>query len=405
MTRLLLYKMKRMNKTKIFITFLWLAATISIVQAQDDPQNYYNPLFNGAPSLSIVPDARGSAMGDVGAATEADIYSQHWNPAKYAFAYSKAGIGVTYTPWLTKLGLTDMYIGYLAGYYKLGETDRNAISASIRYFSIGSIQITDENGSNVNETSPYEASVDIGYSMKLTENLSGGVVFRYIYSDLGTTASESDYYPGSSMAGDLALYYNNYLMIGNNECLLGLGLNMSNMGPKISYGDADYNSSFLPTNLKIGGSLLFPMDDYNTLSINVDANKLMIPTPPDYRNMTAEEREQARQEYNRKGFSIGGMFKSFGDAPGGAREEFREVTWSFGAEYAYDNKFFVRGGYFYESPYKGNRQYFSVGAGFKLQSLQIDASYLISTVPSNPLDQTFRFSLCFDMEGLRSLMR
>ncbi|GHT62347.1 hypothetical protein FACS189451_06460 [Bacteroidia bacterium] len=363
-------------------------------------------MYNGAPSLSIVPDARGSGMGDIGAATEPDIYSQFWNPAKYAFAYSKAGIGVTYTPWLRRLGITDMYIGYLAGYYKLGETDRNAVSASIRYFSIGGINITDEGGNPISETTPYEASVDLGYSMKLTENFSLGAVFRFIYSDLGTAAaSESDYYPGWSMAGDLAFYYNNYLMLGNNECLFGLGLNMSNMGPKISYGDAEYNSSFLPSNLKVGASLLFPMDDYNTLSLNVDVNKLMIPTPPDYRNMTAEEREQARQDYNQKPFSIGGMFNSFGDAPGGMREELREYTWSFGAEYAYDNKFFFRGGYFYESPYKGNRQYFSVGAGFKFNSLQIDASYLISTVPSNPLDQTLRFSLCFDMDGLRSLMR
>jgi hypothetical protein len=392
-----------MNKTKIFITFLLLIATIFIVQAQDDEnsKDYFNPLTHGVPSLSVAPDARGSAMGDLGAATEADIYSQYWNPAKYAFAYSKAGIGLTYTPWLAKL-VDDINLVYLAGYYKLGESDRNAISASIRYFSVGNIQLTDDNNNFIVDASPYEVSVDAGYSLKLTENLSSGVVFRFIYSDLGAGASEG-LYPGWSMAGDLAFYYNNYLMIGNSECLFGLGLNASNMGSMISFDNGN-TSNYLPTNLRLGASLLFPMDDYNTMSLNVDANKYMTPTPPDVRNVEDVERDALLEEYRNIG-AFKGIFKSFNDAPGGLREEFNEIFWSFGAEYAYDNKFFVRGGYFYENQYKGNRQYFSVGAGFKLNSIQIDASYLISTVPSNPLDQTLRFSLCFDMDGLRSLMR
>jgi hypothetical protein len=392
-----------MNKTKIFITFLLLIGTMFIVQAEgdEDSKNYFNPLTHGVPSLSVAPDARGSAMGDLGAATEADIYSQYWNPAKYAFAYSKAGIGLTYTPWLAKL-VDDINLVYLAGYYKLGESDRNAVSASIRYFSIGNIRLMDDNNNFIVDASPYEVSVDAGYSLKLTENLSAGVVFRYIYSDLGAGASEG-LYPGWSMAGDLAFYYNNYLMIGNSECLFGLGLNASNMGSMISFDNGNTNN-YLPTNLRLGASLLFPMDDYNTLSLNVDANKYMTPTPPDVRNLEDVERDAKLEEYRNIG-AFKGIFKSFNDASGGAREEFNEIFWSFGAEYAYDNKFFVRGGYFYENPYKGNRQYFSVGAGFKLNSIQIDASYLISTVPSNPLDQTLRFSLCFDMDGLRSLMR
>jgi long-subunit fatty acid transport protein len=216
-------------------------------------------------------------------------------------------------------------------------------------------------------------------------------------------ASQGDLFPGSAMAGDVAFYYNNYLMLGNSECLLGLGLNASNIGSKISYDEGN-NTIFLPANLKLGGSLLFPMDEYNTLAFNMDINKYMFPTPPDTRDMNPEERQQALLKYYQTS-PLNGLFKSFSEAPGGMREKYQEITWSFGAEYAYDQKFFVRGGYFYENPYKGNRQYFSVGAGFKMNTLQVDASYLISTVPSNPLDQTLRFSLSFDMDGLRNLMR
>lgn len=396
-----------MNKTTVFITFLLAVSILPFaVQAQDDEnsKSYFNPLTHGVPSLGIAPDARGSGMGDAGVATEADIYSQYWNPAKYAFAFSKAGIGLTYTPWLAKL-VDDMDLVYLAGYYKLGDSDRQAVSASLRYFSIGNITLTDYNNNYVAEAKPYEASFDLGYSLKFTENLSGGVALRFIYSDLGTSGltGADDYYPGSAVAGDLAFYYNNYLMIGSNECLLGLGLNASNIGSKISFDKGNTNA-FLPTNLRIGGSLLFPMDDYNTLSLSLDMNKYMFPTPPDTRNMSTEEQQAALQDYYDTN-PLPGVFRSFSDAPGGAGEEFNEINWSFGAEYAYDNKFFVRGGYFYEHPNKGNLQYFSLGAGFKLNSLQIDVSYLISTVPSNPLDQTLRFSLCFDMDGLRGLMR
>ena len=341
-----------MNKTTVFITFLLAVSILPFaVQAQDDEnsKSYFNPLTHGVPSLGIAPDARGSGMGDAGVATEADIYSQYWNPAKYAFAYSKAGIGLTYTPWLAKL-VDDMDLVYLAGYYKLGDSDRQAVSASLRYFSIGNIRLTDYNNDYVAEANPYEASFDLGYSLKFTENLSGGVALRFIYSDLGTSGltGGDDYYPGSAVAGDLAFYYNNYLMIGNNECLLGLGLNASNIGSKISFDKGNTNA-FLPTNLRIGGSLLFPMDDYNTLSLNLDMNKYMFPTPPDTRTMNSEEQQTALNEYYNTN-PLPGVFQSFSDAPGGASEEFNEINWSFGAEYAYDNKFFVRGGYFYEHP-------------------------------------------------------
>jgi hypothetical protein len=369
--------------------------------AQDE-KDYFNPLQFGVPTLSIAPDARSGAMGDVGAATEPDVYSQHWNPAKYAFSYSKAGIGFTYTPWLRKI-VDDIYLGYLAGYYKLGSEDRHALSASLRYFSIGRIELTDARGDLIGESSPYEMTADLGYSLKLTETFSLGTALRFIYSDLGSGAGLEDLFPGQAFAADVAGYYNNYIMLGQSECMLGIGGTVANIGTKISYDDG-ITSNFLPTTLRLGASLLAPLDDYNTLSVNLDASKYLIPTPPDTRSLSDAEKDRVLNEYYSIS-PINGIFKSFSDAPGGAKEEFQEIRWGFGAEYAYDNKFFVRGGYFYENPNKGNFQYFSVGAGFKMKVLQLDVAYLISTVPSNPLDQTLRFSMSFDMDGLKNLMQ
>ena len=390
-----------MNNFKSIALVFFLFCSFSVARADDgSAKSAFNPLTVGVPSLTIAPDARAGAMGDVGVATDPDIFSQYWNPAKYAFAYSKAGIGLSYTPWLRSL-VNDMDLAYLAGYYKLGDSDRHAIGASLRYFSLGEIQMWDWNGDLIYATSPYEMSMDASYALKLTENFAGAVAFRFIYSDLGAGVEELE--PGTSWAADVSGYYNNYLMLGNSECLFGLGFNVSNIGTKISY-DADNTNNFIPTNLRLGGSLLMPMDDYNTISFNLDVNKYLIPTPPSTADMTAEEKQDALNKYFEIS-PISGMFKSFNDAPGGMKEEFQEIMWSVGAEYAYDNQFFVRGGYFYENPNKGNRQYFSVGAGFKLTSFQMDVAYLISTVPSNPLDQTLRFSLSFDMDGLRNLMR
>jgi len=386
-----------MNRIKILTTLLLFVCTALAIHAQKEA---FNPLIVGVPSLTIAPDARGGGMGDLGVATEPDIYSQYWNPAKYAFAYSKAGIGLSYTPWLKRL-VNDMDLVYLSGYFKLGNTDRQAVAASLRYFSLGQINMTDYSGATIQAVNPYEMAFDVGYSLKASETFSIGANLRFIYSDLGPGVEEL--YPGSAWAFDIAGYYHKYVMLGNNECLLGLGLNASNIGSKISY-DQGNTSNFLPTNLRLGGSLLFPMDQYNKIAINVDANKYMIPTPPYTDNMTAEEKQNALNTYYAIS-PISGIFKSFSDAPGGASEEFKEITWSVGAEYSYTDQFFVRGGYFHEDPSKGNRQYFSVGAGFKLTAFQLDVAYLISTVPSNPLDQTLRFSLSFDMDGLKGLMK
>jgi hypothetical protein len=284
----------------------------------------------------------------------------------------------------------------------LGDTDRYALSGSLRYFSLGYIPITtDGNGPPSMSVNPYEMSADVSYAMKFSETFSGAATFRFIYSDLG--AGVEELYPGSAVAVDLAGYYNNYLMLGNSESLLGLGFNISNIGSKISY-DSGNTNYFIPTNLRLGASLLLPMDEYNTIALSVDANKYLVPTPPDLDGLSEYDRNEALENY-RSISPITGMFKSFNDAPGGMKEELQEVMWSVGAEYAYDRKFLVRGGYFYENPNKGNRQFFSVGAGFKMSSFQMDIAYLISTVPSNPLDKTLRISLSFDMDGLKNLMK
>ena len=383
-----------MGRIKFYAVFLLWIGFHAIAQGADgnDSKNEFNPLLNGAPSLTIAPDARGSGLGDVGAATEPDIFSQYWNPAKFAFAFSKGGLGLSYTPWLKKM-IDDIDMVYLAGYHKIGSSDRQAIGVSFRYFSTGKIDISRPGETPIYDIiSPYDVSADLSYSMKFSEKFSGAVAFRYFHSDLGKIGE--GYYPGSAFAADIAGYYNSYTMLGNSECLFGLGINISNIGSKISYNQG-VSSVFMPANLRIGGSLLVPMDNSNTLSFNMDANKYLFPSPPDMSGMDAEEKQQALNNYYAMS-SLSGISKSFNES---------RVAVSFGLEYAYNNQFFVRGGYFYEKPQNGNRQFFSVGGGFKLNSLQLDVAYLLSTVPYNPLDQTLRLTISFDMDGLKSLVK
>ncbi|MDR0682382.1 MAG: type IX secretion system outer membrane channel protein PorV [Dysgonamonadaceae bacterium] len=388
-----------MSKIKLITLVFILLFVTGYTKAQNqESKKEFNPIQTGIPSLTIAPDARGGGMGDIGVATEPDVFSQHWNPAKYVFAYSKAGVSLSYTPWLAKL-VSDIDLVYASGYFKLGDSERTAIGSSVRYFSLGKILLTQGENDPVTETSPYEVSVDVSVSLKASETFSLAAAFRYIYSDLGAGVIE-DLDPASAYAADIAGYYNNYLMLGGNECMLGLGFNISNIGSKVSY-DGGNHQLFLPANLRLGGSLLFPLDDYNTLSLNADVNKFLVPTPP---SVSTETRDSLWVKYNAIS-SISGIFKSFSDAPGGLKEELQEIFWSIGAEYAYNNQFFVRGGYFHENKNKGIRRYFSLGAGFKLTAFQMDIAYLISTVPSNPLDQTLRFSLSFDMDGLKNLVR
>lgn len=378
------------------IMMLMLAAIALPAMAQKD--NFFNPVTTSVTSQSIAPDARSAGMGDVGAATDPDVVSQYWNPAKYPFNISRAGVAINYTPWLRQL-VSDIDLAYVAGYYRIG--DYSAVSASLRYFSLGEVQISNDENLTIN---PYEMSFDVAYSLMLSEHFSLGAAVRWIYSDL-TYDFTSDTAPGSAFAADLSCYYQNYLNIGERECQLGLGLNISNIGSKISFGGVN-NSEFIPTNMRLGASLMVPIDEYNRFTIAADANKLLVPTYP---KQNEGESTEAYQERVQKDYydvsSISGIFKSFGDAPGGFKEELQEIQWSVGAEYIYHDKFALRAGYHHESENKGNRKYFTVGAGFKMSVFSLDAGYVIATAKSNPLDQTLRFSLSFDMDGIKDLFR
>lgn len=376
------------------------------VNAQD--KNEFNPIQTGVTSLGIAPDARGASMGDLGAATDPDVNSQFWNPSKYAFAYSRAAVSLSYTPWLRKL-VNDIFLANLAGYWKIGSQDNQAISASLRYFSLGEVTQNNQDGGAIQSLNPYEMSFDIGYSRKLSEKFSMGVVFRYIYSDLGF----SDSYAGdqstgaSAFSADISGYYTTYPIIGRNECQWSWGFDISNIGTKVAYNDGE-KPAFLPTNLRLGTSFTFPLADYHNLAINLDLNKLLVPARPrqsDYDIDTPEGQAEyidALTDWEDMS-SFTGIFKSFSDAPGGFKEELREIMWSLGAEYSYNNQFFLRAGYFYENAMKGNHQYFAAGAGFSLNVVRLDASYMLATAQSSPLDQTLRFTLTFDMDGLKDL--
>ncbi len=397
-------------KIKSFL-IIALALVVSLpAMAENEAKNQFNPVQTGVTSLGIAPDARGAAMGDLGVATEPDAYSQYWNPSKYAFAYSTAAISLSYTPWLRKL-VNDIYLANLSGYWKIGGGDNQAISASLRYFSLGEVKLTDDSGVETNSVNPYEMAFDLGYSRKLSESFSMGVALRYIYSDLAfSDAYSAEQQTGASaFAADISGFLTTYPIIGQNECQWSWGFNLSNIGSKVSYNDGN-DPAFLPTNLRLGTTFTFPLAQYNNLSLSLDLNKLLVPTRPrqsDYTNedgsIDDEGYENALEDW-RNTSSISGIFKSFSDAPGGFSEELKEISFSLGAEYNYNQQFFVRAGYFYENPDKGNRQYFSFGAGFSLNVVQLDAAYMIATAQSSPLDQTLRFSLTFDMDGLKSLL-
>lgn len=386
--------MKSLLKSILLINIFMLS--VSVVFAQD-----LNPIVTAVPSLVITPDARSGGMGDAGVATAPDVYSQHWNPAKYAFIQSKAGFGLSYTPWLRKI-INDVALVYGVGYYKLGNENNQALSASIRYFSIGDVNITDQYGQLLNVVSPNEMAFDIGYSRKLTETFSGAVTVRYIRADYRNASENTS--AGNAFAADIAGYNESYINIGQSESLLSFGFNISNIGTKISVDDGAKND-FLPTNLRLGASLMYPVNDVSTLSFSVDLNKYLVPTPPvrEEGESWNDFRERNEKYYNTN--PISGIFKSFGDAPGGFSEELKEIMWSVGAEYDYDNKFRLRTGYFHENKMKGNRQYIGFGAGFKLTAFQLDVAYMLATAQQNPLDQTLRFSLAFDIDAMKNLLK
>ena len=381
-----------------------------VLSAQNDiKDNQFNPVNTGVTTLSIAPDARGSSLGNLGAATDPDMNSQFWNPSKYAFGYSTGGLSLSYTPWLRKI-VNDIFLANLAGYWKPGQNDNQAFSASLRYFSLGEVTTGYSTGTNIMTINPYEFALDLGYSRKLSEKFSMGVVLRYILSDLSyndTQTGESNT-AASAFSVDLSGYYTSFPMIGRNECQFSWGFDISNIGTKVSY-DHGANNAFLPTNFRIGANFMFPLADYNTLSFGLDLNKLLVPTKPNQKDFDTStvEGQQAYDDALDKWETmspITGIFKSFTDAPGGFKEELQEIGVSFGAEYAYNQQFFVRAGYNYEHPNKGGRSYFAFGAGFSLNVVQLDASYMLATAQSSPLDQTLRFTLTFDMDGLRDLL-
>lgn len=380
-----------------------LMVQLSLQASAQEKKDLFNPVNYAVVSQTIAPDARGGGLGDVGAATDPDVNSQYWNPAKYPFCISRAGVALNFTPWLRSL-VNDMNLAYLAGYYRIG--DHSAVSSSLRYFNLGKVYTSYEGAESGEGTTinPYEMSLDVAYSLMLSETFSLSAALRWIYSDMRFDERE-DNSPASAFAADIAVYYQNYINIGQRECQLGIGLNISNIGSKIKFSGNEY-SEFLPANLRLGASLMIPIDEYNRLTIAADANKLLVPTVPKQEEGedNSEYEDRVHREYDDIS-AIRGIFKSFGDAPGGFKEELQEIYYGVGAEYTYNDKFSLRAGYHHEAENKGNRKYFTVGAGFKMSVFQLDAGYVVATAKSNPLDQTLRFSLTFDMDGIKDLFK
>jgi Type IX secretion system protein PorV len=370
-----------------------------------------NTITTAVPFLMISPDSRAGGMGDGGVASSTDVNSIHWNASKLAFADKKLAIGVSYTPWLRAL-VPDINLAYLSGYY--ATKNNGTFGGSLRYFSLGDITFTDINGNTIGQFRPNEFALDVAYARKLSKVFSMGGAVRYINSNLtgGTYVDGSATRPGRTIAVDVsALYKKEKIKFGDKTGTLSFGMNVSNIGAKISYSDRNgkNNANYIPINLRLGGSMTLNIDDYNTVSFIADANKLMVPTPPIYEvdangSAIPDGNGGYKIAYGKdphRGFTEG-MFGSFTDAPGGAKEELREINYSFGMEYWYNKLFAIRGGYFYENPTKGNRQYLTLGAGVKYNVFGLDFAYLIPTKQRNPLENTLRFSLTFDFDAFKA---
>lgn len=396
---------------KVFSIFLLSLLVIPQVQAQkiDKKHDYLgrlNTITTAVPFLLIAPDSRAGAMGDVGCATSADINSQSYNPAKYVFNDNIFGISVSYSPWLRKL-VSDINLAYLSTYWKI--TDMDAIALSLRYFSLGDIQFTDEYGEDMGRQRPNEFAIDFTYSRKLIDQLSIAITPRFIYSNLTARqfAGGEETKPGLAGAADLSLFYEqDFSVKGLYNSTLRAGLNISNMGNKISYSSGSLRRDFLPTNLKLGIGYELAIDEYNVLALTAEINKLLVPTPPVYlldssgRPMRGEDNEPVIKSGRDPDVSVPqGIFQSFVDAPGGFKEEMQEYAWALALEYGYRDLFFVRTGFFHESKYKGNRQFFTIGAGVKYNIFNIDVSYLFSLSQHHPLANTLRFTLSFDFKS------
>ena len=381
-----------MKKIPLLFVFLFI---ISFAKAQE------NVITTGVPFLLVAADARAAGMADNGVASSADTFSQQWNPAKYAFALDKQGFSISYTPYLTDL-VNDISLGQLTYYNRLNE--RSAFAGSFRYFGLGNIELRETGDPNEipRTVSPSEFAFDGSYSLKLSEKFSMAVGARFINSNLKVASETGDASSASSFAIDVAGFFQSEEVAYNDfNGRWRAGFNIQNLGPKISYDNTEFSNNFLPANLKVGTGFDFILDDYNKVALNVEFNKLLVPTPqdPDLNgdgDITTEERAQNNEDYRSIGW-FSGVFQSFSDAPGGFSEELKEITYSVGAEYLYQDSFSLRMGYFHENPDKGARQFFSLGAGFKYNVVKVDVSYLFSTSQvKNPLENTLRFSLTFN---------
>ena len=386
------------------LTVALLCTTILNGQSQcfqDENGEWINPLgfpctntiVTSVPFLRIVPDARSGALGDAGIAISADANAMHFNASKLAFAEEDLSLSATYSPWLRALGLTDVYLAYLSGYRKIN--DEQAIGASLRYFSLGDIAFTDMNGESLGNGRPNEFELAGAYARKLADNFSAGLTLKFIYSNLAAdlTVEGRPIKAGIGGAADISFTYDSDYDGGNFKA----GLVFSNLGTKISY--TEDNNDYLPANLGLGVSWTFDLDDFNSISLIADMNKLLVPTPPHIGDVTPEEADEIFEEYKNQPV-VSSWFSSFGDAPEGFSEELREIMYSVGIEYWYDKQFAVRAGYFYENPLKGNRNYFTAGLGIKYNIFGLNISYLVPTSNRrNPLDNTLRFSLIFDFDA------
>ena len=393
---------------KIVISLAALLCTMRMsAQAVDDTMN---PLITSMPSVSIAPDGRAAGMGDVGVATEADFNSQYWNPAKYAYMYSKGGITASYTPWLRKL-VSDIDLAYLAGFYNIGEL-AGGIGASFTYFSMGDVALTDGSGNVIQNVRPNEWALDISYFRKLHEYVSMSVAVRVLYSDLNngynsSTSGGTEMHPACTAAADVAVYYRQPFELPMGTSYLAVGLTVKNLGGKMTYAD-DGSSNFIPASGNLGVSYELPCDKYNFLTFNLETNKLLVPSRKSRFTEGFDPNDETTWQMSQQAYSdlnpAKGWFQSLGDAPGGAKEEFHEVRWGAGIEYSYNKQFFARMGYSYENYYKGNRNYVTFGAGFHLSIVSLDVSYCVGQAASNPLDQTMRFTLGFDLYGIKDLV-
>ena len=389
-----------MKKKRVALLLFLIALSGKSLLFSQKSTGELNAIQTVVPFLTIAPDSRAGAMGDAGVATSPDVYSQHWNPAKFAFIDGNAGIGISYSPWLRNL-VPDINIAYLAGYKRIDT--KQVISASLLYSSLGPVPFTDEFGNLERTFNPNEFSIDAGYSRLFTDNLSGGIAFRFIYSNLtgGSYSGGVATKPGTSFAADVSGYYQKKISIFNKDGQLGLGLNFSNIGTKMSYSAAQ-TADFIPMNMRLGASTTINLDNFNKIAVTLDINKLLVPTPPIYSSTNPDSIIKGKDPNVSVPVAI---FKSFFDAPGGIKEELHEITYSTGIEYWYNNQFAIRGGYFHENATKGNRKYFTAGAGFRLKAFTLDFSYLMPLSQNHPLARTLRFSIAFDFNALRNASR